>query len=334
MIPHLPLARTTAVERLEAASAESGASLWVKRDDRTSDLYGGNKVRKLEYLLGEARQEGCDTLVTAGATGSHHVLATTLFGTKWGFEVEAVMVRQPMTPHVEENLRCDLAAGAVLHPVRTWAGVAAKMTTLQAMLRAGGRRPYRVTYGGSSATGALGFVEAGLELAAQIERGELPEPDAIYVALGSGGTCAGLALGIRAAGLTTPIVAVRVTPLLVCNRATVAGLVGATIKKLRSLEAAFPSVGRTALSQIRVDGREYGRGYGTSSRRVDDAIALGARDGLVLDRTYTGRAFSAMLQDARGARAGQRLLFWQSLSSADLRPVLANAPGVPEWARA
>ncbi len=331
-IPHLPLVQPTPVAHLVGASAETGAGIWVKRDDLSHELYGGNKVRKLEYLLADARAQGADTLVTAGATGSHHVLATSLFGTRAGFDVSAVMVRQPVTPHVVENLRCDLGAGASLHPVPTWAAVPPTMAALSASLRFDGKRPYMVAYGGSSAVGTLGYVAAGLELADQIAAGEVPEPDAIYVALGSGGTCSGLAIGLRAAGLTTPIVAVRVTPMLVCNRATLAALVTGVMRKLRRLDPAFPHVGRQALAQIEIDTSEYGRGYGTASARLRGAQTVAARDGLVLDTTYTARTFAAMLRSAQRDRTSQRLLYWHTLNSADLTPLVQEAPAMPAWA--
>src|SRR6185437_5602609 len=98
-----------------------GSALWVKRDDLTHPLYGGNKVRKLERILAEARKKGATRLVTVGAVGSHHVLATTIFGTQAGFEVEAVLVPQPRTAHVVANLRADLAHHLQPFPVSGYA---------------------------------------------------------------------------------------------------------------------------------------------------------------------------------------------------------------------
>lgn len=333
MVPHVPLAQTTAVEPLEKLSSESGAEVWVKRDDLTSTLYGGNKVRKLEFLLGDARQRDAKTLVTAGAWGSHHVLATTLFGIKWGFDVEAIMVPQPLTPHAENNLRCVVGAGAKLHPVRSWIATAPTVAGLVGSLTRSGGRPYRVAYGGSSVVGALGFVEAGLELAAQIAKGECPEPDAIYVPLGSGGTAAGLAVGLAAAGLTTEVVAVRVTPLIVCNRATVTALVVGILRHLRALEISFPSVRRAALSQLRIDGSFFGAGYGERDPAAERASAWAEQCGLTVDPTYTSKSLAALMRDAASSRKGQKLLFWLTLSSADLSERLDAAPPLPDFAR-
>lgn len=331
MLPHVPLAQATPVEPLDDLDG-GHAELWIKRDDLTSELYGGNKVRKLEFLLGEARSRGCDTLVTAGAWGSHHVLATTLFGTKWGFDVRAVMVPQPLTPHAEANLRVALGAGLEPRPVRRWVAVPPTMAALTASLRRAGKRVYPVAYGGSSPVGALGFVEAGLELAAQIDAGRCPEPDAVYVALGSGGTAVGLALGLAAAGLTTKVVAVRVTPRIVCNQAVVTFLLRATLRKLRRADPSFPAVGDAALAHLVIDGSLYA-GYGEVDQVAERTQAEAERAGLHVDPTYTARALAAMLRDARQGEEGRRLLFWSTLSSADLSERLAAAPALPTWAR-
>ncbi len=331
MLPHIPLAQTTPVQPLEELS-DGRADLWVKRDDLTSELYGGNKVRKLEFLLGDARSHGCDTLVTAGAWGSHHVLATTLFGTKWGFEVHAAMMPQPLTPHVETNLRCALGAGLKAHPVGRWIAVPPTMAAMTASLRSAGERVYTVAYGGSSPMGALGFVEAGLELAAQIDAGLCPEPEAVYVALGSGGTAVGLALGLAAAGLTTKVVAVRVTPRIVCNQAVIALLLRSTLRKLRRTDPSFPAVGDAALGNLVIDDSLY-VGYGEVDDVVRRAEAEAASANLELDPTYTARALAAMLRDARRGDRRRRLLFWLTLSGADLDRRLATAPALPPWTR-
>src|SRR5687767_13083589 len=159
----------TRVQQLRATTLASSHAAWCKRDDLTSAVYGGNKVRKLEFLIGDALARGDDTIITTGAAGSHHVLATTLFARQHGLAVHAVLVPQPWTGHVEENLRCDLAAGAVVHPVKSFARVGPKMLALAARLRLRGRKPYLVGPGGSSPVGALGYVEAGIELARQID---------------------------------------------------------------------------------------------------------------------------------------------------------------------
>src|ERR1700677_4477293 len=169
--PRLPLARCpTPVEALAGLSAP-GCALWVKRDDLTHHVYGGNKVRKLEYLLGDARARGAKRLVTVGAVGSHQVLATTYFGTKAGFEVEAVLVPQARTDRVVEVLRADLGLGLRAFPVGSWA---AAPWALLGRVASGARL---IPLGGSSAVGTEGYVDAGRELAEQVRQGAMPEPD-------------------------------------------------------------------------------------------------------------------------------------------------------------
>src|SRR5690606_2505385 len=130
---------------------------------------GGNKVRKLEYVLGEAFAKEADTLVTSGAAGSHHALATALFGAEQGFAVHVVLMPQRYSAHVEEQLRAVLAAGAEVHPVRSGALVLPAVQALAARLKLRGREPFVVPPGGSSVAGVIGHVEAGLELARQME---------------------------------------------------------------------------------------------------------------------------------------------------------------------
>lgn len=108
----------TPVERAERVSRAIGRNVWVKRDDRTHPVYGGNKIRKLVHLLEDARRHRATDLVTIGAVGSHHVLATSVHGRAAGFEVHAVLVPQPFTAHVAETVRADLAQHADLRPAR------------------------------------------------------------------------------------------------------------------------------------------------------------------------------------------------------------------------
>jgi delta 1-pyrroline-5-carboxylate dehydrogenase len=135
-LPKVALADVpTPLESLSRLSDAIGAEVWVKRDDRTGARYGGNKVRKLEHLLGQAREVRADVLVTIGAVGSHHVLATALYGREQGFEVHAILTGQPASVHAEENARADLFCGAHLHPVRAYALVPAAMAALVTKLR-------------------------------------------------------------------------------------------------------------------------------------------------------------------------------------------------------
>jgi 1-aminocyclopropane-1-carboxylate deaminase/D-cysteine desulfhydrase-like pyridoxal-dependent ACC family enzyme len=320
----------TPVEPLARASEKLNAELWVKRDDLTAPHYGGNKVRKLEYLLAAARAHGADTLVTAGAVGSHHVFATAYYGREHGFETYAAVTPQPYQRHVEEQLRADLAVGANLYPARGLAEVSRRMLELSLRLRFWGRKPCILPIGGSNVHGTLGYVNAGLELAHQIDAGLCPDLDGVYVASGTAATAAGLALGLAAGGMKTEVVAVRVLGRLFANRARVAQLIAQAELMIRSVEPRFPEVAARAVASVRFDDRELGRGYGLATPASEAAREFASGDGLRLDETYTSKAFASLLREAAGERRGKKLLFWNTLSSASLAPFLRDAPEAPE----
>jgi 1-aminocyclopropane-1-carboxylate deaminase/D-cysteine desulfhydrase-like pyridoxal-dependent ACC family enzyme len=330
-LPHVSLATTpTPIERSRALSELLSSDVWVKRDDLTGTRYGGNKVRKLEYLLADAMDRRADTIVTTGAAGSHHVLATSIYGRQLGLEVHGVMVPQSRSPHVEENLRADIAHGAVLHPVPFYAAVAPAMAALVASLRLRGRRPYVIGPGGSEVPGVIGYVEGGIELANQFLVSKGLEPDVIFLPLGSGGTLAGVALGLAAAGVMTKIVAVRVSPKGLVRRAWLHALVRGACERLRGLDDRFPNVADIAMANVEIDETQLGGGYGVPTGSGREAGRL-AREvaGLPLDATYTEKTFAALIAAARDARRGQRLLYLHTLSSAPTEPLARGASPLP-----
>ncbi|AKU99473.1 Bifunctional protein: zinc-containing alcohol dehydrogenase [Labilithrix luteola] len=296
----------TPVERLPIFPGDR-ASVFVKRDDATSDVYGGNKVRKLELLLGAARDLGRRRLVTVGAAGSHQVVATALYGEQFGFEVEAVLVGQPPSRHAENNLRVALAHGLVGIAAPAWA--AAPPMVLARL----GKDSFFVPLGGSNALGSLGFVEAAREVAAQVDAGLLPEPELCVVALGSGGTTAGLAVGFEQMGMRTRVVGVAVSHPVLALSVVARGLAFRTAR-LAGMSSAAAS--RAAL-RIDVDERWVGRGYGYPTAAGSEAMEIASRAGLVLDPTYTAKAFASALDLARSRRAST-ILYWHTLSSAPL----------------
>ncbi|HSO31863.1 MAG TPA: pyridoxal-phosphate dependent enzyme [Labilithrix sp.] len=290
-------------------------ALWVKRDDLASPIYGGNKVRKLELLLGAAREAGRSKILTIGAVGSHQVVATAVFGKLHGFQVEAILVPQPDSAHARANLRVALAHGLVATVSPAWALAPPLLATRWE------RDAYFIRLGGSSAVGTLGFVDAARELAAQIEAGELPEPDVVFVAMGSGGTAAGLAVGFEQLGLRTRVVGVAVSP----PAALLAHLARRLAIKTATLAGLPPAAGIRAARRIEVDGRWIGRGYGHATPEGQAATTEAARCGLVLDATYTAKAFAATLAHGR-ANPQEKVLFWHTLSSA---PSLDDAAPIP-----
>jgi 1-aminocyclopropane-1-carboxylate deaminase/D-cysteine desulfhydrase-like pyridoxal-dependent ACC family enzyme len=299
----------TPLQFLEAFST-TRTSLWVKRDDQTNLIYGGNKVRKLEKLLFDAKCRGASRIVTVGAVGSHHVLATSIFAHSLGMKVEAVVVPQPTTPGVLENLRADLAQGAKLLPVSSLVHAALRVASRL------GRGAYYIPAGGSNKLGALGFVEAAHELAAQVAAGLMPEPDLLVVPLGSGGTTAGLLAGLAETGMRTRVRAVTV--------AEPAWLIEWMTRSLARRCA--PNVPATKiLSRLELERGYLGAGYGHPTPASVAAIKAGSRAGIVLDHTYTAKAFAAA-RDRVAAGRESTILYWHTLSSAPMAPLLAEAP--------
>lgn len=332
-IPYVTLAELpTPIVRVPTLSTRVGADVWIKDDGLTSPRYGGNKVRKLEYVLGDAMAHEADTLITTGAAGSHHAVATAVFAADVRLRVHVVSFSQPWSGHAEQQLRALLHAGAEVHPVRAAALAIPRMHALAARLRMQRRRPYVVPPGGSNVAGVIGYVEAGLELARQIEARAMPEPDAIFVPLGTGGTVAGLAIGLAAAGVTSRVVAVRVVPRAVANGPLINSMIKRTVRHLKGLDERFPDVTRPARDHVEIDGEELGAGYGSETAVGRNAARLAHEHaGLDLDPTYTAKAFSGMLRVASKERAGQTLLFLNTLSRAPAER--APGPRLPDSLR-
>jgi 1-aminocyclopropane-1-carboxylate deaminase/D-cysteine desulfhydrase-like pyridoxal-dependent ACC family enzyme len=301
----------TPVERVDALCRD-GSALWVKRDDLTNSAYGGNKVRKLERILDDAR--GARRIVTVGAVGSHHVLATAIFARDIGVPVEAVLVPQPGTDHVLENLRADLGLGVRVLPASSFPHAAARLVTCIA------RGAYYIPVGGSNLLGALAYVDAARELVSQVRAGVLPEPELVVVTLGSGGTAGGLAAGLALEGLETRLVAVTVSDPASWVARRAHSLAKAAVRhEARRLGRSVP------LIRMDIDARYLGPGYGRATDAGRRALEVARSVGLTLDLTYTAKTFAAALDLLRGGRA-RNVLYWHTLSSAPMQPWLEGAP--------
>jgi D-cysteine desulfhydrase len=297
--------------------------LYVKRDDRSGSSYGGNKPRKLEFIIGAALARGARRLFTSGGLGTHHGLATTILGREAGLATTLVLVPQPVTEAVRRSLLLHAAYGAdmIFGPSVPAAALRGAAAIARAAFR--GERPYLVATGGSSTAGTLGFVSAGLELAEQVRGGELPEPSEVWVAVGSGGTLAGLAAGLRLAGLASRVVGVLVTDILPPSERGLARAATAALRRLRALGAEVPelAVGPSDFDLLR---DQVGPGYGAPTAAGREAIEAAARCGVGLESTYTGKALAALRQRARRAAWPDRpVLFWNTFSSVDVE---ARAP--------
>lgn len=310
----------TATERLEL-DIPPGVTLWAKREDRSNPTYGGNKIRKLEYVLGDAAARGV-AIVTGGAVGSHHCVATALHGQAIGVPAHVVLTDQPDSPHAREHARLTVSLAAQVVPVQKKRQVPRALARLARGLGRGGKRPSLVPIGGSSPLGVLGQVGLGLEIAADITAGRIPKPDQIYLPLGSGGTSAGLWLGLRLAGLDTEVVAVRVGPRFLAYPPRIGKLAweAAALLPPGDVPLAFPPDGFRLVEHL------FAPGYGTPRPEASDAISAAASVGLQLEQTYSGRALAAALSDIRRGKTGENVLFVVTPSSAPLAPLLAGVP--------
>ncbi len=315
----------TPIEPLERLGRERGiARLWIKRDDMSGTLYGGNKPRKLEFLLGAAQAAGRRSVMTFGGIGTHHGLATTICARAVGLRTILVLIPQPVTAHVRRCLLLDHAYGAEIHLARNVGDVVRRGLLLLARGRLRGDVPAIVPTGGTSAVGSAGYVNAALELAAQVASGTMPEPDAIFVPLGSGGTLAGLALGLRLAGLRTRVVGVLVTDILPPSPARLARLARACARRLA------PDVPAVAIDAGDFDVvRDFvGPGYGAPTPAAEEARdLLGRLEGIGLETTYTAKCLAALLHLAGTPPYRNRtLLFWNTFSGVDPGAALPALP--------
>lgn len=326
-IPYVPIATLpTPVRRLEALGEAIGAELWLKDDGPSGVRYGGNKVRKLGFLLASAKQDGAETVLTFGAAGSNHALATAIYAKELGLSSISMLVPQPPAYSVRRNLLRQLTAGAELH-YRNGLGQVAVATCWQFAAHSArtGKFPRVIATGGSSPLGIVGFVNAVFELKQQIERGELPEPEVIYVAAGSMGTAVGLALGIQLSGLRIRIQAVRVTGERFTNLERGRKLYQTTNELLHHHDPSVPLVPfPESTFEVRHD--FYGENYALYTPVGMEAVRMaGELEALRLEGTYSGKAMACLVSDARAGRLQGRALFWNTYNSVDISRDIAGA---------
>lgn len=315
-LPWMPLAHVpTPVERMSAIADWLGRDdLWMKRDDLASPLYGGNKVRRYELVLADAIAKKKARIVTAGGIASTQAMATALFGRAVGLPVRIVVFDQPVTHFAKDALLVDATAGADL----VWGGN--YLTTIWRTWRAMGDDAYLILPGAANPLANLGYVDAMIELADQVARGEMPRPDAIVLPTGSSGTLAALALGAAYLGWDTEIIGVRITLAIACNRLTIGSIVRATDKFIAAREPKWKrQSGRVRYSLY---GGALGQGYGyPTSDAVEGIEQMRRLTGEPGEVTYSGKALAGLRAVAREPRwKGKTLLLWNTLSTA--RPAI------------
>jgi D-cysteine desulfhydrase family pyridoxal phosphate-dependent enzyme len=307
----------TPIDRMDRLSKFlGGPELLIKRDDQTGLATGGNKTRKLEFLVADALAQGSDHLVTTGAPQSNHCRQTAAAAARYGLGCSLVL-RGTRPDETTGNFLLDELLGAHVY----WTDdqeCNAVIHTVMTDLRSAGRKPYSIPLGGSNVIGATGYVLAMQELAVQMEQQRL-NLDFIVFATSSGGTHAGLTLGARAYGFRGKVLGISVDHAAESLQAQVAALTTATATHL--------GLGTLSLAEtIAVNDDYLGDGYAKVGETEREAINLTARlEGILLDPVYTGRAMGGLIDLIRwGAfTRGQRVLFWHTGGTAAL-PAFAD----------
>lgn len=301
-LAHLP----TPIEKLDRLSKHlGGATLYIKRDDQTGLALGGNKSRKLEFLVADALAQGCDHLVTTGAAQSNHCRQTAAAAARAGLGCSLVL-RGHKPQQLNGNQLLDKLLGAHLY----WGGQAPAGETITAVLNEQkilGHKPYLIPLGGSNVVGAAGYVLAMEELTAQLEAARL-NIDFIVFATSSGGTQAGLVLGAKVYGFRGQILGISVDHPAETVKTQVSALATATATHL--------GLGTVSVADMVAVNDDYlGEGYAQIGDPEREAIQMMAQlEGVLLDPVYTGRAAAGLIDLIRwGAfKRSQNVLFWHT----------------------
>lgn len=328
--PKVNLAHTpTPLQRLDRLSSQCGADIWAKRDDLTGCGLSGNKVRKLEYVLAEALAQEADTIITCGKIQSNLARATALACARLGLKCHLVLRFDGpgQTPELSGNYLLDRMVGAGVEFVDAegWDNRDQIMADRAKEMISRGRNPYILPYGASTALGALGVVEVCGELRNDLAQipGGLEEPFTIFTATGSGGTLAGLAMGVRLYELNARVVGINVDDFAQNKRSVDAILLEAK-ERLGIDHGLGPGEG-----YMLMDGY-VGRGYALSTQEELDFVTMVARtEGLILDPVYTGKTLRALAMElkARPAEYPGRNVF---LHSGGIFHLFSNVPGLDQ----
>ncbi|MSQ82579.1 MAG: pyridoxal-phosphate dependent enzyme [Myxococcales bacterium] len=319
------------VQKIDSPTLDLGAqSLWVVRDDATTPLLGGSKVRKLDYLLADPQFCNVERLATMGAIGSGHLVACTAAAQLLGKSLEAHVFWEPLTAGAVDSLGYVVSYSTAQTFYR--GRVALALTAPSLLLRSTRGASQVIPAGGTHPVGMLGMVRGGLQVGVRIANGEIPVPSAVYVAFGSGGTAVGLAAGLGLAGVKTTVFGVlAVEPIL------------ASSHRLRSLQnqlrrelcARLGSPSLPAACAIVLDRAQVGRGYGWPTPAALTAVESAQDAGFPAEPVYTGKALAALLDHARRhVHEPNTVLFWNTVRRPQALPSRANwDASLPSWLR-
>jgi D-cysteine desulfhydrase len=326
-LPHVPLGLfPTPVEKVDSLGSALGLDrFYIKRDDLSGAVYGGNKVRMLEFLLGGALRADAKEVVTVGYAGSNQSLALAIYADWLGLKCSSYLLPQANAHYVRRNLLASFSHHARL---RSCNYLSLVWGVLGAVIRAAlhdGTLAGMIRPGGSSPLGIAGYVNAAFELKEQIDAGLLPEPDRIYVPLGSMGTTIGLMLGLKVAGVRSRIIAVRVLEARFASPWLLRRLYRDTSAFLHKLDPSFPEIDcQPKALEFRDDC--LGDGYAQfTAKDVESAKLMREHCGIIMSGTYSAKAFSALVDDARkGVLKDETVLFWNTYNSRDLSSIVSG----------
>jgi len=326
-IPHIELATLpTPVIKLEKLGNQLGPkNLYLKNDGLTGNLFGGNKVRKLEFLLADAIEKNAKSVVTIGDASSNHALATIIYAKTLRLQAYSVLSPQPNTSCVRRNLLMSLYYDGSISHYETPEERDSAVIDLLEKLKIEDASPYFVPGGGSCPLGALGYVNAAFELKKQIHEGLLPEPDYIYVTLGSSGTAAGLILGLRLAQIRSKIIPVRISGVPQVKTDVLLSLLNKTSLFLHELNDACPHLSFTE-KDLLINHDFAGNGFAEITPEAASAIeALFITEEIKLDGEYAGKTFATMLDDIKKEEIKDKVvLFWNTFCAGDFSEITTN----------
>lgn len=326
-IPHVPLAHLpTPIHACDQLKEILHHPIFIKRDDLTGygNCYGGNKVRKLEFLLGDALHQGARTIITYGSAGTNHGLATACYSSQLGLGCILMLKHQPNSSVVRQNLLLDSYFNAEFNVFKN---DEERDAALEVLLDHD-KSAYFIPTGGSTPLGAIGYVNAACELQDQIQQGVLPEPDVIYLPIGSCGTTAGLLLGFTIARIKSKIIAVAVEPEETCGAflEKTKTLFFQTNALLHSLSGKIP-IYEFPYEQLCTNKEFCGNEYGGWMQDVDDAkMVMKTAQGIQLEGTYSAKAFAALFKDIGDNcyKNSETVLLWNTYCGLDFAEILSQ----------
>ena len=324
LLTNLP-SKVERLKELEKHLKLEGGQIYIKRDDKVHNIYGGNKPRKFEFILGEAVKKKKKGIITLGGVGTNHGLACAIITKELGLQCNLFLSNQPLTWHVQRSLLLYDYFGAKLHFTKSF-----EIGVLKSVLfRLFHPKHYLMSIGGSpilgfgTPLGSVGFINAMLELKKQIDAGLMPIPDIIFVPAGSSGTSAGLTAGCKLLGLKTKVYAVKVSQTRVVNSKAIIKIAKKTTKYLKKRDNSVISVDISE-EDFKIIKGYLGSSYGAKTVKGQNAVDLiyeleGKKMDFKLETTYTGKTMAAMLEFLEKEENKSKIvLFWNTYNSNDL----------------